>query len=170
MGLTEELDSVAAVRSAPSDATPSKVCCEQTKRSTAFLIHWCSVRSGKEKYSSSHKQYRRGIVVTASTVMTRRVIRRSRCLRCLVCFAILAAGNSLPATVNVRKNTDKNHDEGIQHITQTMREMASEANAVDGELYQFVLARFCDRLNEADLLEHPLVMDELERFYSIYER
>lgn len=73
-------------------------------------------------------------------------------------------------TVNERKNTDKDHEEGMKQITQAMREVASEANVVDEELHKFVSAKFCDRLVKADLLRHRLVMDELAISEKIYDR
>lgn len=72
--------------------------------------------------------------------------------------------------MNERKNTGKEHEEGMKHITQAMREVASEANAVDEELHEFVSAKFCDRLDKAGLLDHRFVMDELASFNKIHER
>ena len=80
------------------------------------------------------------------------------------------AGETSGVAIAFRKNTDKKYDEGKNHITQAMREMAREANAVDEELHQFVSAKFCYRLNEVGLLKHPLVLEELESFEPIYER
>lgn len=72
--------------------------------------------------------------------------------------------------MNERKNTNKKHNEGIRHISEGMRMVAREANGVDEELHQFVSAKFCDRLDEAGLLNHPLIRDEMKSFQPLFER
>lgn len=49
----------------------------------------------------------------------------------------------------------------MKHITPELRELASRANSVDEALHEYTSAKFCDRLKEVGLLDHPLVVREL---------
>lgn len=69
-----------------------------------------------------------------------------------------------------RKNTDPRHEKGISHITHELREAASRSNAVDEALHEFVSAKFCYRLKEVEVLNHPLVVNELASFQLLDER
>lgn len=62
------------------------------------------------------------------------------------------------------------HDEGIKHITPALRERASRANAVDLAVHEFVSAKFCDRLAQVGLLEHPLVAEDLSSSSLMHQR
>lgn len=48
--------------------------------------------------------------------------------------------------------------------------MARDHNAVDEELHNFVTAKFCDRLRECGLLDHPFVQEELATNKLLGER
>lgn len=69
-----------------------------------------------------------------------------------------------------RQNKDKKYEEGIQYITPQLRDIASRANAVDEALHRFVSAKFCTRLREVGLLNHPLVVEELQRYSKLNDR
>ncbi|CAM9965000.1 unnamed protein product [Scytosiphon promiscuus] len=69
-----------------------------------------------------------------------------------------------------RHNTGARHEEGIKHITPDLREAASRANQVDEALHEFVSAKFCDRLRETGLLDHPLVASELATYELLDQR
>lgn len=69
-----------------------------------------------------------------------------------------------------RRNDDAKHAEGIQHITPELRNTASRANPVDNVLHEFVSAKFCHRLQETGLLQHPLVATELATYELLRQR
>lgn len=69
-----------------------------------------------------------------------------------------------------RQNKGKKYEEGIQYITPQLRDIASRANAVDEALHRFVSAKFCTRLREVGLLNHPLVEEELQRYSKLNDR
>lgn len=69
-----------------------------------------------------------------------------------------------------RANVGKKHEEGIKHITPELRAKAIEANSIDEAIYDFVSAKFCHRLRESGLLEHPLVAAEFAAFKPLDER
>lgn len=78
---------------------------------------------------------------------------------------------TIPAAgVGSRHNTGKKHEEGIKHITPQLKAIASRANAVDEALHEFVSAKFCQRLRELDLLDHPLVAREMANYYKLNQR
>lgn len=69
-----------------------------------------------------------------------------------------------------RQNTGARHEEGIKHITPELREAAGRANSVDEALHEFVSAKFCDRLDEVGVLDHPLVAKELATYELLDQR
>ena len=56
------------------------------------------------------------------------------------------------------------------HFTPEMRESASRANPVDEALHEFVSAKFCQRLRKMDVLDHPVVANELASTELIVQR
>lgn len=82
--------------------------------------------------------------------------------------SVVAAGN--PEGDGSRHNTGAKHEEGMKHITPALREAASRANSVDEALHEFVSAKFCQRLGDAGLLDHPLVEEELATFELLDQR
>ena len=80
------------------------------------------------------------------------------------------AGDKDPAVDGSRHNTAAKYEEGITHITPALREAAARANAIDEALHEFVSAKFCDRLRDVGLLEHPLVVEELATFELLDQR
>eukprot|EP00903_Cladosiphon_okamuranus_P008206 g7901.t1 len=83
--------------------------------------------------------------------------------------AIVVAGGD-PAGDGSRHNTGAKHEEGVKHITPALREAASRANSVDEALHEFVSAKFCQRLRDTGLLDHPLVAEELATFKILDQR
>lgn len=69
-----------------------------------------------------------------------------------------------------RQNTGDKHAEGIRHITLGLRKRARHANAVDVSLHHFVSAKFCDLLQQLDLVGHPLVLKELSTYHKLGKR
>eukprot|EP00903_Cladosiphon_okamuranus_P018398 g16922.t1 len=69
-----------------------------------------------------------------------------------------------------RHNTGAKHEEGIKHITPALREAARRANSIDEALHEFVSAKFCQRLRDTGLLDHPLVAEELATFELLDQR
>ncbi|CAB1109616.1 unnamed protein product [Ectocarpus sp. CCAP 1310/34] len=69
-----------------------------------------------------------------------------------------------------RQNTGAKHEEGMKHITPELRDAARSANAVDEALHELVSAKFCERLREAGLLHHPLVVAELATYEPLEHR
>lgn len=69
-----------------------------------------------------------------------------------------------------RHNDGAKHEEGIKHITPKLREAASKANAVDEALHEFVSAKFCQRLQDLELLDRPLVAEELAGYETLHQR
>ena len=67
-----------------------------------------------------------------------------------------------------RENLRKKEE--INHITPHMMEMAQHTNGADMELYEFVTAKFCDRLRDIGLLETAVVQNELSRRDQLEER
>ena len=80
------------------------------------------------------------------------------------------AADKHPAVDGLRHNTAAKYEEGITHITPALREVAARANVVDEALHEFVSAKFCDRLSDVGLLEHPLVAEELAAFELMDQR
>lgn len=81
-----------------------------------------------------------------------------------------APGEQVDPDDGSRHNTGAKHEEGMKHITPELRKAASLANQVDEALHEFVSAKFCDRLREASLLDHPLVAGELATNELLDER
>lgn len=100
-------------------------------------------------------------------------------LRCLYCCPLDTRGSTTSERgpgieteeyVVSRKNDNAKHNEGMKHITPELRNNASRANPVDNELHTFVSAKFCHRLQETGLLQHPLVASELSNYEPLYRR
>lgn len=81
----------------------------------------------------------------------------------------VAAGED-PAVDGSRHNTAAKYEEGITNITPALREAAARANVIDEALHEFVSAKFCERLRDVGLLEHPLVAEELASFEVLDQR
>lgn len=63
---------------------------------------------------------------------------------------------------HMRKNTGQRHEEGLGYITTPeLIDLVREKNPVDVLLHDFVIAKFCYRLRELGLIDHPLVAEEL---------
>ena len=96
------------------------------------------------------------------------VARAAAALNVVACVS--SGDGGAKEIVASRHNDGARHEEGIKHITPELRNVARDANSVDFALHEFVSAKFCDRLEEMGVLDHPLVVAELAGYDTLNQR